>query len=505
MPALKPSVPSRWPVLNGASPTAALDDAKLQFATEEVRKRFSAIEMAEMLAVLKVLLTNPRLCECAREQASGALKDDIHGRPLAPELRRGGASVCADRNLPNRLRWRASVRSVTTARELSPQDSCTRNFEVGEGPTLDAPAVSWLSQEWTTMVISILDRACQHRGLADEHRTVVDRVQRAINEWFEDTSVEATESENVHAATGTEAHETPAWLATLTQVRHLAEQVCYSKYAAVYQRLCSEAENEGDEGMATPAHVLRDDDSAKEPSSVVARWSVHRATTGPVGIPPFSLVIQCGSGGDGAGASTSPLIIDLEARNGGTRSSGFDTRSTSFVVGCEWFQWVFLVQTVLACQNAPYPEVEDGATGSDAEALAAAQTKWHQRHCTVHLLYPSEAGFSDASDGSSGLRSAEAEYELSEPHVVLSSLLGVAMRVWCQRHPHIVAHVLQLEEDTSPRHIYDGSLFWPLWPLRDSAALGQCECASTTELMPTPLLPGECFSRDPGLGGEGAG
>ncbi|KAG5492084.1 hypothetical protein GH5_00988 [Leishmania sp. Ghana 2012 LV757] len=504
MSTLKPSAPLLSPPPNGASPSTALDDFKLQFATEEVRKRFSAISMTDMLAVLSMLLTDPRIRECAREQTSGALKVGIHGLPFALELKRSDVSACGGRNSASRLRQPASVRSFTTAK-LSPQDWCTRSLEMSEAPTLHAPAASWLSQEWTTTITSILDNASQHCEFTDEHCTVVERVQLSIKEWFEDASVEAVEREKVHAATDSDAYEDPAWLSTLTQVRHLAEAACYSKYAALYQRLCSEAEDESDEGMVTPAYVQRDDDSAKAPSSVMARWSAHRAATGPVGIPPFSLVIQCGSGGGGAGASTPSLNFDLEARNGGTRGSGLDSSGASFVVGCEWFQWVFLVQSLLTCQSAPYPGLEGGAADRDAEALAAEQEKWQQRHCTVQLLYPSEAGFSDGSDGSSGLRSAEAEYELSEPHTVLSSLLGVAMRVWCQSHPHIVAHVLQLEEDTYPRYIYDGSLFWSVWPLSDLAILDQCECTAASATMPIPLLPGECFAHELGSGGEERG
>ncbi|CAC9544600.1 protein of unknown function - conserved [Leishmania donovani] len=498
MPASTPSAPPLRPTSNSVRSPAALDDLKLQFATEEVRKRFSDISMADMLAVLSTLLTNPRIREYGGEQAGGVL-NGIHGLPLAREPKQNCASTRARRNSTSRLQQQASASSSITASELSSRDWSTRNFEMDEVPIFKAPAASRLSPEWATIVASILDNARQYREPADEHRTVVDRVQLSIKDWLENTSVEAAESEKMHAAAGSAACDSPAWLATLTQVRRLAEDVCHSKYDAVYKRLCSEAAEEGGEGMATPVYALHDEDSTMAPSSVVARQSVHRAATGPIGIPPFSLVIQCGRDGSGTEVPDLLLSIDLDASNGGTRGSGLESSSASFVVGCEWFQWVFLVQSPLACQSEPYPEVEDGAAGKDAEAVAAEQQKWRQRHCTVQLLYPSRAGFSEGSDESSGLRSAEAEYELSEPHVVLSSLLGVAMRVWCQNHPHIVAQVLQLEEDTYPWHIYDGSLFWSAWPLSGPATHGECECAAASDSMPIPLLPGECFAHESDL------
>ncbi|CBZ30764.1 hypothetical protein, unknown function [Leishmania mexicana MHOM/GT/2001/U1103] len=496
MPVSTPSAPPLRPTSNSVRNPTALDDLKLQYTIEEVRKRFSDISMADMLAVLSTLLTDPRIRECGGEQTGGAMKNGFHGLPLALELKQNSASSPTGRNWASHFQQQANASSSITASELSPRDWSTRSFEMDEVPLFKAPVPSRLSPVWTTIVASILDNARQYRESADEHRTVVDRVQLSIKDRFEDASVEAAEGEKMHAATGSAACDPPAWLATLTQVRRLAENVCHSKYDAVYKRLCSEAAEEGGKGVDTPAFILHEEDSTIAPSSVVAGQSVHRAAAGPMGIPPFSLVIQCGRDGRGTEVSSSLLNIDLDARDCGTRGSGLESSSASFVVGCEWFQWVFLVQSTLACQTEPYPEVEDGAAGKNAEAVAAEQQKWRQRHCTVQLLYPSEAGFSDGSDESSGLRSADAEYELSAQHVVLSSLLGVAMRVWCQSHPHIVAQVLQLEEDTYPWHIYDGSLFWSAWPLSDPAAQGQSECAVASDSIPIPLLPGECFAHE---------
>ncbi|CAJ1014991.1 hypothetical protein, conserved [Leishmania lindenbergi] len=493
MPAFTPSVPPLCPTPSSASSPAVLDDVKLQFVTEEVRRRFSAISMTDMLAVLSKLLTDSRICKCAEEQTGGAVKSDIHRFPLALQLKPSSASTHGGGKAISRLQQQASL-SSSTANELNPRGKSTRNFEMNEVPMPNAPAASWLSQEWTTTVTSILENARQDRGPADAHCTVADKVQLSINEWFANASAETVKSEGMHAAADPAACESPAWLATLTQVRRLAEDTCRSKYEAVYQRLCAEAEDEGDEGMATPAYALRDDGSAVATSSLMARQSVHRTATGPVGIPPFSLAIQCGRDGSGTEVSTPPLSIDLDARNSDTCSSTSERNSASFVVGCEWFQWVFLLQSPLACGSEPYPEPEDGG---DVQAVAAEQQRWLQRHCTVQLLYPSKAGFSDGSDGSSGLRSAEAEYDLSEPRVVLSSLLGVAMRVWCRRHPHIVAQVRRLEEDTHPWRVHDGTLFWSAWPLRCLGAQGGCGRAAAGGSMPVPLLPGECFAHEP--------
>ncbi|GET92726.1 hypothetical protein, unknown function [Leishmania tarentolae] len=495
MPVSTAAVPPPWSTPNSVSSPAALDDLKLQFVTEEVRKRFPDISMTEMLAVLNTLLTDPRIYECGGGQACGAMKKSTNRLPLVLGLRRNNASTGAEQNSTSRLQQQGCANSFIMARELSLPEWSTRGREIDSIPNLNVPAASRLSTEWTTIVASILDNALQCRGLANEHHTVVDTVQLSIQGWFDGASVEVARSKKMHAAAGSAASDPSAWVATLTQVRRLAEDVCHSKYDAVYKRLCSEAAEDGDEEMTTPVYAMHNDDSAMESSSVVARQSVHRSASGPVGIPPFSLVIQCGRDGSRTEVPDSSLPIDL-ARHGSTYGSGSEESTSSFVVGCEWFQWMFLVQSPLACQSEPYPGLEDGATGKGAEAVAVEQQKWRQRHCTVQLLYPSEAGFSEGSDESSGLRSAEAQYELSEPHVVLSSLLGVAMRVWCQNHPHIVAQVLQLEEDTYPCRIYDGSLFWSVWPLRDPAAQGQCECDAVGDSMPIPLLPGECFAHE---------
>ncbi|KAG5492628.1 hypothetical protein JKF63_01207 [Porcisia hertigi] len=495
-------VPPLWPTPSSDSSTPALDDAKLQFATEEVRKRFSAISMTDMLAVLSMLLAHPRSRQCAGTKTDGTTKDPIHKAPPESGQTQTSARSCVGRNSTSCHQHPSSVNSSITASETSLGGWNTMDSEMDGVPLLNTPTASRLSQEWTTTLTSILDNARQYRQSADEHLTVVDVVRLSIKEWFDDVSVDAEESEKTFAASASAVLEPPGWIATLAQVRRLAEEACHTKYKALYERLCSEAEDEGDEGMATPAYVLREDDSPMAPS-VVARRSSHRVATESFGIPPFSLVIQCGRGGSGTEGTVSSVNIDLDARNDGTHCNGLESNSASFVVGCEWFQWVFLARSSLACQSEPYPVVEDGLTGADAEAAAAGQQKWRQRHCIVQLLYPSEAGFSDGSDGSSDLRSAEAQYELSDPHVVLSSLLGVAMRVWCRNHPHNVAQVFRLEEDTCPQHLYDGSLFWSAWPFRDAATLHQCESAATSRSMPIPLLPGECFSHDVDLRGDG--
>ncbi|KAK7197162.1 hypothetical protein NESM_000661500 [Novymonas esmeraldas] len=488
MPVLTPSVPPLW---SSPKVPALLDDVKLQFATDEVRRRFTAITMHEMLAVLNMLLTDSRIGGGDGASPGVTPKDGARGPSLVLELKRNSASARAGHS---RLQQQGSVSSSITASELSPRDWSAANFEGGELPPFVTTAASRLSPEWTSAITSVLDRARQSRESTEERRTVVDRVRLAIAEWCDDTHTGATSGdESQVVAHADAARHDPAWLATLVQVRRLAEDACHSKYEAVYERLCGEAEDEGDEGLLSSAAALRDEDAATAPSSIMTRRPAHRAGAGPVGIPPFSLVIQCGR----AACAAASHDVDLDSHHRSGCASDEEIDSTCFVVGCEWFQWVFLAQCPLACQSEPFPESTSGAaTDEDAEATAAEQRRWRQRHCTVQLLYPSEAGFSEGSDRSSDLQSAEAEYELSEPHAILTSLLGVAMRVWCQSHPHVVAEVLQMEEDAYPQHLYEGSLFWSAWPFSDAAAQARCECAATSDTMPIPLLPGECFAHE---------
>lgn len=494
MPTATPSLPPLSPRVT-ATTVPALDDIKLQFVTEEVRKRFSAITMPEMLAVLNILLTDKRILQCEEESSSIARVDGK--TPQEGTLDQNGALEQLRKNSNVLVQLQASMNSSVTASELSPRDWGSMVIEANDGTQPSSPLVGRLHREWRSTITFILDNARQYRQSDNESYTVRQLVQAAIAEWFNRTGAAATHPQTVPSNAARRPHQA-AWLSAMVKMRRLAEDACYHKYDLQYAQLRSEAENDNDDSAAG------DDDSAMAPPSGMARRSTHRSTgaAGSVGIPPFSLVIQC-SGPPKRSTSAVPAPTATQdvasPTTPATREDEEDESATCLVVGCEWFQWVFLVQCPVACPCEPYPELNDEGTEAEIAAARQAQRRWRRRHCTVQLLYPSEAGFSASPDSGSDLRSADAEYELSEPQVVLSSLLGVAMRVWCQSHPHLVAEVFQVEEDTYPQHLYDGTSFWSMWPIRELTTWQQCESAGSSDTMPIPLLPGECFAHDSDL------
>lgn len=494
MPTATPFLPPLSPRVNGAA-IQPNDDVKLQFAMEEVRKRFSTLSMTEMLEVLNVLLTDKRILLCEGESSLAKFDGKT---PLEGSLERSGASEQLRKNSGAVGQLQPSMNSSVTASELSPPDWGSMVIETNEGSPL-----ARLNREWKNTITFILDNARQYRQADDESYTVKQLVQAAIAEWFNRSGATAT--------TAVVPQEAPvdvlrqanqeAWLNAMAKMRRLAEDACYQKYELQYAQLHSEADKDNEEGTRATTCTPCDDDSAPSLPSGVARRSAHRSTAagGSVGIPPFSLVIQCGGPPKRPPSAAAPGDVG-DAKVAAANDE--EDSATCLVIGCEWFQWVFLVQCPVACQCEPYPTLGDTCTESEAATIRLAQRRWRRRHCTVQLLYPSEAGFSASPDSESDLRSADAEYELSEPQVVLSSLLGVAMRVWCQSHPHVVAEVFQLEEDTYPQHLYDGTSFWSMWPVRDATSWHQCESAGSSDLMPIPLLPGECFAHDSDLDEE---
>lgn len=499
MPVATPSLPPLSPRVNGAA-VPPLDDVKLQFVTEEVRKRFSAITVPEMLRVLQLLVTDKRIAHC-EEEGSPARVD---GRsPHDEHLEQPSAAESVRKSSGTLVQQQSSMNSSATASELSPRDWGSMVWEANEAAAHNSPAAARLNREWRSAITLILDNARQFRQGENESYTAPQLVEASVAEWAKRAG--ATAAADRGAAEPQAAAVSPArrplmkeaWLSAIAKARRLAEDACCEKYDAQYTQLHSEAENDNEEGNGAATSTPHDDDSIMAPPSGLARRSTHRSLSGNGGIPPFSLVIQC--------SAPPPLATPQEAaatKAAAQKDGTSDDTSTCLVVGCEWFQWVFLVQCPVACQSEPYPVLDGNATAAEAAAIRQAQRRWRRRHCTVQLLYPSEAGFSASPDSGSDLRSADAEYELSEPQVVLSSLLGVAMRVWCQSHPHLVAEVFQLEEDTYPQHLYDGTSFWSLWPIRDLGTWQQCESAGSSDSMPIPLLPGECFAHDSDLDEE---
>ncbi|KPA86169.1 hypothetical protein ABB37_00418 [Leptomonas pyrrhocoris] len=498
MPTATPFLPPLSPRFNGMA-AQPVDDIKLQFAMEEVRKRFSTVSTSEMLEVLHLLLTDKRILQC--EEASNSARLD--GK--APQD--GNAELNGvpeqHRKTPRTLaQLQSSANSSVTASELSPRDWGSMVLENSEGTLHGSLLVSRLNREWKSTITLLLDNARQFRQPDNENHTVAQLVQASITEWFIRTGGAASHPPELPTDVRRGRPDAEVWLSTMAKVRRLAEDACYQKYELQYTQLQKEAENDNEDGTSAAVHTPYDDDSAMSPPSGMARRSTHRSTTaaGNVGIPPFSLVIQC-SGPPKRVAATTPDVADakVDGQTNAEEEVEANGSTTCLVIGCEWFQWVFLVQCPVACQSEPYPVLGDSSTAAEATAARLAQRRWRRRHCTVQLLYPSEAGFSASPDSASDLRSADAEYELSEPQVVLSSLLGVAMRVWCQSQPHLVAEVFQLEEDTYPQHLYDGTSFWSMWPIRDLNTWQQCESASSSDSMPIPLLPGECFAHDSDL------
>ncbi|KPI82774.1 hypothetical protein ABL78_8211 [Leptomonas seymouri] len=497
MPTAPPSLPQLSLRVNGAA-AQPLEDVKLHFVMEEVRKRFVSVSTSEMLEVLGLLLTDKRIMRCEEESASAILNEKS---PQDGNLEPNGVLELLRKNSGALAQLQSSMNSSVTASELSPRDWGSMMIETNEGALRGSPTAR-LNCEWKKAITFILDHARQLRQPHDENYTVKQLVQASIAEWLNRSGETADNSQASPVDVRRGRSNEQAWLGVMAKVRGLAEGACYKKYELQYAHLHNEADNDNEDGTGASACTPCDDDSAMSPPSGVARRSTHRSApaAGGVGIPPFSLVILCSrppkqpqsakTAQDVGGAKAAAQKGDVE-----------DESSTCLVVGCEWFQWVFLVQCPVACQGKPYPMLSDGCTEAEAAAVRLEQRQWRQRYCTVQLLYPSEAGFSSSPDSGSDLRSADAEYELSEPQVVLSSLLGVAMRVWCQSHPHLVAEVFQLEEDTYPQHLYDGASFWSQWPIRDLRMWQQCETAGSSDSMPIPLLPGECFANDSDLEG----
>lgn len=489
MPAATPTLPPLSPHYNGAI-VPPIDDVKMQFTTEEVRKRFSMIGVSEMLQVLNLLLTDERIAQCEVEiSAMGAdgktpKEANLELQSVVEQLRKNSCTS---------VRQQSSMNSSATASELSPRDWGSMVLEASEAAVHGSPASARLSREWKSTISLILDNARHCRQPDNVSYTVAQLVESSIADWCKRSGAAAVRSQVNNADATRRPAAEAAWLGALAKVRRLAEDACYQKYEQQYTQLHSEAENDNEEGTGAATSTPCDDDSVMAPPSAVARRSTHRSATsgtGSGGIPPFSLVIQCSS------PLSTAARTDVTGAESATLQNDDEDSPTCLVIGCEWFQWVFLVQCPVACQSEPYPVSDDHCAAENAVALRRAQRRWRRRHCTVQLLYPSEAGFSASPDSESDLRSADAEYELSEPQVVLSSLLGVAMRVWCQSHPHLVAEVFQVEEDTYPQHLYDGTSFWSMWPICDMNTWQQCESAGSSDAMPIPLLPGECFAHD---------
>jgi hypothetical protein len=505
MPTATPSLPPLSPRVNSAA-VQSVDDIKLQFATEEVRKRFSTISMPEMLAVLNLLLTDQRILRCEEDSSLARVDGKT---PQDGNLEHNGLTEQPRKNSAALVQLQSSMNSSVTASELSPLDWGSMVMEATDSAVPASPLITQLSREWKSTITFILDNARQYRQSDNENYTVTQLVQAAITEWFNSSGAAAAHPAQQLSTGVVRQPGKEAWLSVMAKVRSLAESACYHKYKLQYAQLHDEAENDNEDGTGAPAGTPCDDDSAMAPPSGVARRSTLRSTTaaaGDVGIPPFSLVIQCRGPPKRPPSAAAPQ--DMRSATVASLTRGEEDEeeaesSTSLVIGCEWFQWVFLVQCPVACPCEPYPILHEDCTEAAAAAIRQAQRRWRRRHSTVQLLYPSEAGFSASPDSGSDLRSADAEYELSEPQVVLSSLLGVAMRVWCESHPHLVAEVFQLEEDIYPQHLYDGASFWSMWPICDYNMWQQSESAGSSDSMPIPLLPGECFAHDSELEDNG--
>lgn len=445
------------------------DDARISIVAGEVRKRFSTISMLEMLQVMQVLLTDPRLSEEAL--TSRGLQ---HHSPSQMSPASEG------------LHYHPSLDSSVTASELSPPDDQLSSVGGGGQNAAGVTATaSPCSRRWLDAIAHLLDAARLSRQ-SDEEGTlsVVDRVQASMEEWDRDANGRSRNSLRLDPAPSVHALPCPELRHMVEELRQLSEELCYRQYHAVYEHLSAMADEDNDDDNATPcaksAALARDTECTPSHSSTRPRRSAYRGTSKAVGIPPYSIAVEVS-----CPATASVATDSTDARE-----------DMIFVIGCEYFQWEFLLQCPLACSCAPYPESSTTASPEELASVTAAQQEWRQRNSLVRFLYPTATNLSTCTSATSEVTSAEAEYELGAPQTVRTSLLGVAMRIWSQHQPHLVAQVLQLDEDTYPQHLYDGLSFWHAWPFNGLDVMKQCECAPSGEAMPIPLLPGECFTHE---------
>lgn len=267
----------------------------------------------------------------------------------------------------------------------------------------------------------------------------------------------------------------------------LAERVCRGVYEGLYEQ-----------SVVAMKEVEEDGDNEEEAGEDLPA-------------PLCSLVIECDAVRGGVSLASASLS---NLPNSVTDSDAHD-RGCSFVVGCSWEQWDYLRHGPLACRCSPCPP--SNAPGDE-------RTLWKRRHCYVRLLHPvsdflqqrtfgnnvnrhsssnrrhnndSSNNVDNGDSSSDTLTTTNVEYDLSEGHAVLCSLLGLAMQVWGERDAHLVAQITDLEA-TQPVHTYHSSAFWASFTQNNQPPLRPEDPASPSRVwhLPTPLLPGEYVDAD---------